>query len=106
MPEGRSRFEGEDGRGAMIRRLEPADHGAVVTLVDASVGEGFLDASLLASGFCFVAEAEGAPAGVLVAAVRDAAYAVSLPPALRDALAHLSVPAGRLLHIAELAVDP
>jgi ribosomal protein S18 acetylase RimI-like enzyme len=105
MPERSRRSEDED-RTAVIRRLEPADHDAVVRLIDASVGEGFLDVSLLASGVCFVAEADGELAGAVVATVRDAAFAASLPPALRDAVARLPGPAGRLLHIAELAVDP
>jgi GNAT superfamily N-acetyltransferase len=96
----------EDGRGTVIRRLEPADHGAVVRLIDASVGEGFLDVSLLASGFCFVAEWRRAVVGAVVAAVRPAGFSVGLPPALREAVAGLRDGAAPLLHVAELAVAP
>ena len=96
----------DDGSGVVIRRLQPADHNAVVRLIDALVGEGFLDTSLLDSGLCFAAELHGSMAGALVATLRDEAYAALLPPALRDAVARLAQPDGRLLHIAELAVDP
>lgn len=92
--------------GAVVRRLAPADHGAVVMLIDALVGEGFLDPSLLESDKCFVAEAGGTVVGAVVAATRGADFAASLPPALRDALARMPEPADDLLHIAELAVDP
>jgi ribosomal protein S18 acetylase RimI-like enzyme len=107
--DGRGAVDGRgsvDGRGAMIRRFAPADRDAVVRLIDASVGEGFLDASLLASGLCFVAEANGVPSGAVVTTMRDPAWGTSLPPALRAAVSYLPEPACRLLHIAELAVDP
>lgn len=91
MPEGSARPEDKDARGRLI---------------DASVGEGYLDASLLPSGLCFVAEADGVLVGAVVATVRDPAFAASLPPALRDAVTERPIRARRLLHIAELAVDP
>jgi ribosomal protein S18 acetylase RimI-like enzyme len=76
-----------------------------VRLIDAAVGEGFLDVTQLSSGLCFVAHTPQL-VGAVVAVLRQPSFAASLPPPLYEAVMRLPGPAGPLLHITELAVDP